>query len=81
MRLDDKERIEEAHGLWELAVTRSAAMLDMLVRGALDEGDDTFSLSLSRPLMMALHAAVSDEQATLTNWRRVSREATEKRKR
>lgn len=57
------ERIEEAHGLWELAVQRVAALAEIAVE-------------LGR-VPVTMHEAVVEERAAFRRWQDVSRKALE----
>ena len=65
--MSDQERIEEAHGLWELAVTRVAALAEAMA-------------SIGQPVPDALlHDAVSKEREAFAHWQRISNAVTERR--
>ena len=59
--MSPEQRIEEAHGLWELCVVRVAAMAELLSYA-----------EMQSPLLLQ---AVKDERAAFINWQKVSREA------
>ena len=65
--MDDREKIEEAHGLWELAVVRLAALAELI---AIDTslGTASFHVIFSK--------AAEDERIARKNWIAVSEEAT-----
>lgn len=61
--MDDRERLEEAHGIWELAVVRLATMAEV---GTVGDGYVDSNL---------FKRAVAEERAAFNVWRRVSEEA------
>lgn len=60
--IDPRRRIDEAHGLWELAVTRVAALLEAHV--SMETGIHGWLLV----------QASTDERTAFTNWQRVSKD-------
>lgn len=66
--MTDKERIEEAHGLWELAVARLSAFAEIGARLGLT--DSVFTDMLA--------AASLKERAAFAIWERISREAVDR---
>ncbi len=59
--MSPEQRIEEAHGLWELCVARVAAMAELLSY-----------IEMQSPL---LSQAVKDERVAFSHWQNVSKEA------
>lgn len=62
--MDDRDKIEEAHGLWELAIVRLATIVEAGLKCKVALPDE----------MVA--AAVADERAAFKRWQEVSCYAT-----
>lgn len=67
--IESSQRIQEAHGLWELQVARLAAMTEALSFVRLDDSLDT--RGTYRQVLMQ---ASADERAAFQNWQAVSKE-------
>lgn len=67
--VDASQRIQEAHGLWELQVARLAGLTEALSFVRLDESLDTRGT-----YRQVLIQASIDERAAFQNWQAVSRE-------
>jgi len=63
LNVTPEQRIEEAHGLWELAVARVAAIAEVAV-----------ALGFPPALIPSLADATLRERETFLNWRAVSKE-------
>lgn len=62
--IDPSQRIQEAHGLWELSVARVAALVEVI---------EAVTIAPSKLLWLLLEASKA-ERAAFENWQRVSKE-------
>lgn len=64
--MTDEQRIEESHGLWELAIARVSAISGCI---CVAQG-----LKPDKCVFRQLQDAVTEEREAFKNWQRVSRE-------
>lgn len=67
MTLEPEHAIEEAHGLWELQVSRVAAMVEILF--------DDNTATVTSIQMETLRDASDDEREAFAHWQEVSKHA------